>query len=87
MFLEKWAQMKNGTSAWRVIWKPETESQICGTQEQALRTKYGKCKMDHTMDNEKYMICCDERDKYGMLSVNAQREYKWWYDDIERMMH
>lgn len=87
LFLEKWAQMKNGTGSWRVILKPETESRICGTQEQALWTKYAKCKMDCTTDNEKYKICCDKRDKYGMLSVNAQREYKRRYDNVERMMY
>lgn len=83
--------MCDGPGPGRVIWKHRQDALICAAQEQAVRTKYIKCKTNHTTDNNVHDVRWKRRNNCVLL-VNVKKghrrkEYTMRYDNVARIVY
>lgn len=71
--------------------KVTTEALICSAQEQALRTKYTKFKIDKTSDSPLCRLCGSKPETISHIisecKTLAQKQYKRRHDNVARMIH
>ena len=71
--------------------KVQTEAMICAAQEQALRTKYTKNKIDKTLENALCRMCGERGEIVQHIMCEckklAQCEYKRRHDTVVKFVH
>ena len=71
--------------------KVETEAMLCAAQEQAIRTKYVKRKVDKTVQSPLCRILDKKRESISHIVSEyeklARKEYKRRHDIVSRIVH